>query len=307
MLRYVQLRILTAIPILFGLSLLIFALLYLLPGDAIDAKLAEYGASAEDIEELKTRLGLNDPLHIQYLNFLKGALRGDLGESIFSRQPVTPMILEQLPATLQLAFASTLIAVLLGTTMGIIAALNHNTWLDTASMVITLIGVSMPTFWVGLLAIWFFSLTLGWFPVAGSSTWRHLVLPAFVLGIGSSGLLARLTRSSMLEVLRQDYIRTARAKGLRERRIVLIHALRNALIPLVTVIGIQLGYATGGSVIIEIVFGRRGIGQLAVSSILAHDIPVVEGTVMLMAFVLVLTNLVVDILYAVIDPRIRYS
>lgn len=307
MLRYIQLRLLIAIPTLLGLSFIVFAIIYQLPGDAIDKKLAEYAASAEDIARLKDDLGLNDPWYVQYTDFLQGAVRGDLGQSIFSRQPVTKQIIEQVPATLQLAFASTVIGIILGGTLGVVAAIKQNSWIDNVSMVFALFGVSMPSFWLALLAIYLFSLRLGWFPVAGSSSWKHLILPAMVLGIEGAGVIARMTRSSMLEMLRQDFVTTARAKGVRERRVILVHTLRNALIPVVTIIGFQVGYALGGAVIIETIFGRQGVGQLAVTAILSHDIPLVMGTVLMVATVLVATNLIVDVFYAVLDPRIRYS
>jgi ABC-type dipeptide/oligopeptide/nickel transport system permease component len=285
----------------------VFAIIHILPGDAVDAKLSQYAASAEDIQQLKEELGMNDPLYVQYYHFLVGVLHGDLGESIFSRQPVTYQIKQQLPATIQLALASTVISVVIGGSLGVIAAIKQHSWIDTLSMVVALFGVSMPSFWISLIAIYIFSLRLGWFPVAGSGDLHHLILPALVLGIEGAGWIARMTRSSMLEVLRQDFMTTARSKGLRERRVVLVHALRNALIPVVTLIGFQIGYSLGGAVIIETVFGRQGVGQLAVKAILQHDIPLVQGTVLIVAVVLVLANLVVDVLYAVIDPRIRYS
>jgi peptide/nickel transport system permease protein len=307
MLRYIQMRLMLAIPTLLGLSFIVFSIIHIMPGDAIDAKLAEYAASAEDIQRLKEELGMTAPWYEQYFRFLTGAVRGDFGNSITNRQPVARQILDQLPATLELAFTSTAIGIVLGGTMGVVAAIKQYTWLDTGSMVFALFGVSMPTFWLGLLAIYLFSLKLGWFPVAGTGGIRHLILPAVVLGIEGAGIVARMTRSSMLEVLRQDYIVTARAKGLVERRVLLSHGLRNAMIPVVTIIGFQVGYALGGAVIIEVIFGRQGVGRLAVQSILQHDIPMVLGTVMIVAFALVITNLIVDIGYAVLDPRIRYS
>jgi peptide/nickel transport system permease protein len=307
MLRYIQMRLMLAIPTLLGLSFIVFSVIHIMPGDAIDAKLAEYAASAEDIQRLKEELGMTAPWYEQYFRFLTGAVRGDFGNSITNRQPVARQILDQLPATLELAFTSTAIGIVLGGTMGVVAAIKQYTWLDTGSMVFALFGVSMPTFWLGLLAIYLFSLKLGWFPVAGTGGIRHLILPAVVLGIEGAGIVARMTRSSMLEVLRQDYIVTARAKGLVERRVLLSHGLRNAMIPVVTIIGFQVGYALGGAVIIEVIFGRQGVGRLAVQSILQHDIPMVLGTVMIVAAALVITNLIVDIGYAVLDPRIRYS
>ncbi|MBI1299823.1 ABC transporter permease subunit [bacterium] len=307
MLKYIQKRLLISIPTIVGISFIVFAIIYMLPGDAIDAKLAEYAASAEDIQKLKDELGMNEPWYVQYGTFLAGAVRGDLGRSVFTRQPVMSQIMQQVPATLQLAFASIAISIVIGVTLGSIAAIKQNTWIDTLIMILAMFGLSMPTFWLALIAIYVFSLHLGWFPVAGSSTWRHLVLPATILGIEGAGVLARMTRSSMLEVLRQDYIITARAKGLQEIWVLASHALRNALLPVVTIIGFQLGYAIGGAVIIETIFGRQGVGQLAVSAILQHDIPLVQGIVLMVATTLVLANLFVDLCYGILDPRIRYT
>jgi len=307
MARYVQIRLLTAIPVVVGLSLIVFLMVNLLPGDAVDLKLAEQGASAERIQELRRELGLNDPLPVQYLRFAGGALHGDLGRSLFSNQLVTTQIAKQVPATLQLTLAAMVVALALGVTLGVIAAVKHNTWVDSASMLVALVGVSMPTFWFGLILIFVFSLRFGWFPASGTDGLRALVLPAITLGFHSSAIIARLTRSSMLEVLRQEYVITARAKGLANRAVILQHALRNALLPVVTVIGLQFGYLLGGAVVIETVFARQGVGQLIVSGILQRDVPLVQGMVFFLSVIFVLCNLLVDVSYAVLDPRIRYQ
>lgn len=307
MFRYIQVRLLTAIPVILGLSLVVFLMVNLLPGDAVDLKLAEQGASAERIQELRRELGLNDPLPVQYLRFAGNALRGDLGRSLFSNQLVTKQIAKQIPATLQLTLAGMMVALALGVTLGICAAVKQNTWVDSLSMLIALVGVSMPTFWLGLLLIFLFSLRLGWLPAAGTDGLRGLIMPAFTLGFHSSAIIARLTRSSMLEVLRQEYVVTARAKGLSQRVVILQHALRNALLPVVTVVGLQFGYLLGGAVIIETVFARQGVGQLIVSGILQRDVPLVQGMVFFLSVIFVICNLLVDISYAVLDPRIRYQ
>lgn len=304
--RYIFNRVLLTIPVLIGVSALVFLMLHLVPGDPVMAMFAETGASGRQIEEVKERLGLNDPLHVQYWRFLTNALQGDLGKSLWGEQKVSKMILEALPATLQLTLAGMGIAIVLGLILGIVAALNHNSWIDNLTMILALGGVSMPSFWLGLVLILLFSVNLRWFPIVGQGSLKSLVLPAVALGFGASALIARMTRSELLEVLSQDYIRTARAKGLRGRAVVLRHALKNALIPVLTVVGLQFGSLLGGAVIIETVFARQGIGRIAVSALQSRDFPVAQGVVLFAALAYVLVNLMVDILYAAIDPRIRY-
>lgn len=305
--HYVLRRVLATIPVLFGLLTLVFFLMRLLPGDPIGAMLTEFAASARDQERLRESLGLNDPLIVQYLRYVAGVLQGDFGRSLSSNRPVAAQILEQLPATLELAVASTLIGVVIGVVIGVLAAVWRDSAFDRLSMLGSLFFISMPSFWVGIVMIYIFALQLGWFPTAGSGGLRYLVLPALALGLRPIASLSRLVRASLLEVLQQDYVVTARAKGLLPAQVVLRHALRNALIPVVTVIGIQFGYALGGAVIVETVFGRQGIGQLAVSAILRRDYLLVQGVALFVGVVFVLANLVVDLLYAFIDPRIRYA
>jgi len=307
MLRYVQLRLLTAIPTIVGLSLLVFLMVHLLPGNAVDVMLTQQGATAQQLQQLKAQLGLDDPLWVQYARFAKDALRGDLGRSLFSHQPVLSQILAQFPATLELTLAGMAIALLAGVTLGVLAAVKQNSWLDSFSMVASLIGVAMPSFWLGLLLIYLLGMKFPVFPVAGTAGWRSLVLPAVTLGFNSMGIIARLTRSSMLEVLRQEYVVTARAKGLGEAVVMLQHALRNAVLPVVTMVGLQFGYLLGGAVIIETVFARQGVGQLVVTAIQQRDGPLVQGTVLFLAVIFVLANLMVDLSYAALDPRIRYQ
>lgn len=305
--RYILDRLLTAIPTLFFVSVMVFGILYLLPGDPATLMLVETGASAEAIEQLRDELGLNQPAYMQYLNFVGNLLRGDLGRSVRTNQLVSEMIWQQLPATLELALASILIAIFLGCTLGFLAAIRHNTWVDTTSMMISLAGISMPIFWSSLMLIFFFSLRLNWFPATGQGGLNRLILPAFALGITYAGLTSRLVRSGVLEVLRQDYVRTAQAKGLQQRTVFLRHVFRNALIPVVTVIGLQIGNLLGGTVIVETIFARQGLGTLTVNAILFKDFRVVQGTVMFIAIMYMLTNLIVDILYTYLDPRIRES
>ncbi|MCC7354615.1 MAG: ABC transporter permease [Anaerolineae bacterium] len=307
MFRFAAQRLVQAIPVLVGVSIAVFGVLYLLPGDPVSAMLAGSGASAETIAGLRRQLGLDEPVPVQYLRFLAHALQGDLGRSFTQNRPVTALIWEQFPHTLALAAAALLIGVTLGFGLGIVAAVRHKTWIDTVSMAVTLLGISMPQFFLGLVLIFIFSYRLGWFPVTGQGGLARLVLPATVLGLGSATLIARLVRASMLDVLRQDYLVTARSKGLPEKVVILRHALRNALIPVVTVLGLQIGWLLGGAVVTEVVFARPGIGRLLVDAILAQDFPLVQGTVLFVVFIYVVVNLFVDVSYAIIDPRIRYD
>ena len=307
MLKYAAGRITAAIPVIFGLITIVFFMMRLLPGDPVSLLLTEFAAAAEDQEQIRRQLGLDDPLIVQYGRYLGNLAQGDMGTSVFSKRPVLDQIRSQLPATLELAAASTLIGVIGGVLLGVFAAAWRGSAFDRISLVVSLFFISMPSFWVGLLFIYFFALRLGWFPVAGTGGWEHLALPALALGLRPIAVLSRVVRSSMLEVLRNDYIVTARAKGLSHRKVLFGHALRNALIPVITIIGIQFGFALGGSVIIETVFGRQGVGFLAVGAVQKHDYPLVQGTVLFIGIVVVLVNLLVDLLYGLVDPRIRYS
>ena len=305
---YLRGRLLRAIPVVFGVLTLVFLMIHLLPGDPAEEIASRGpGMSPEAIQRIRVELGLDQPLHRQYLSFLGRIGRGDLGRSIFSNQPVGTMIRGQLGSTLQLTVAGIFTAILIGVPLGIIAAVRHNSWVDTVSMSVALLGVSMPSFWLGLLLIFLFAVQLNWVPVVGGSGLRGLALPALTLGFGASAIIARLVRSSMLEVLRQEYMTTARAKGLRGRVVILRHGLKNALIPVVTIIGLQFGALLGGAVVIETVFARRGLGRMAIDAILAKDFPVIQGVVLFAALVYVSVNLAVDLLYSVLDPRIRYS
>lgn len=307
MLRYVRTRLLAAVPVLLGVSILVFSMLHLLPGDPAQIILGEAVTSAQDLARLRRELGFDAPLHVQYARFLGRALSGDLGRSLQSRRPVLDEILAQLPSTVQLTLAGLALAVVIGLVLGVAAATHRGSWADTLCMVLALGGVSMPGFWLGLMLIFFFALQLGWLPATGQGGLARLVLPALTLGYGAAGVIARLVRSSMLEVLRIEYVTTARSKGLAERRVVYRHALRNALIPVITIVGLQFGALLGGTVVIETVFARQGIGRLLVGAILYKDFPLVQGIVLFTASAYVLVNLLVDLGYALTDPRIRYE
>lgn len=304
--RYIAHRLVAILPVVFGVTIAVFSMLHLVPGDPVQMMLGEFQTSPEQLERLEQQLHLDEPLIQQYGRFVWGAAQGDLGLSIRSKLPVMDMILDNLPATLELTFAGLGVALILGVTFGVIAAVKQNTWIDVVSMVLAGLGVSMPSFWLGIMLIFAFSLRLEWLPATGGGDLRHLVLPALALGLGASAVIARLTRSAMLEVLGQDFITTARAKGLTGSAVVIRHALRNAWIPVLTILGLQIGGLLGGAVVIETVFGRPGIGRLIVRAILEKDFPVVQGVVLFLALFYVLINLIVDVLYAVVDPRISY-
>jgi peptide/nickel transport system permease protein len=307
MLTWIARRILAVVPVLFGVTVAVFSMLFLVPGDPVKMMLAEFVTNPDQVAQMRAQLHLDEPIVTQYARFVTGAVRGDLGTSIRSRRPVTTEIGENLASTAELALAAMLIAVGLGVPLGLLAALSRSSWLDVASMATALLGVSMPSFWLGLLLILAFSLHLAWFPATGGGDLRHLVLPAVTLGMIAAAIIARLTRSSMLEVLGQDYVRTARAKGLGGFGVVVRHALKNALIPIITIFGLQFGNLLAGAVIVETVFSRPGLGRLIVGGILNKDFPLVQGVVLFVATAYVLINLLVDVAYAYADPRIRFG
>ena len=301
--RFAQLGV-----VLLLVSVAVFAIMHALPGDPVQLMLsgAESGSvTPERQEQLREEMGLNDPLPVQYGRFLGGAATGDLGTSVRLRQPVLDLILDRLGSTLALSFGGILFAVLIGVTTGILAALKQGSWIDGFSRILAYAGVSLPLFWLGLLLILAFAFWLPWFPPAGSEGIRSLILPSLSLGLVSAGVIARLTRASLLEVLVQDYVRTAWAKGLPKRIVYLRHALRNALIPVLTMLGLQFGAMLAGAVVTETVFSRPGLGRLVVSAILWKDYPLVQGIVLFMATMYVVVNLGVDLLAAWLDPRIR--
>ncbi len=307
MLQFLARRLVDAVPVLIGVSVLVFLMVHLLPGDPATIMLQGAPATAEDIANLRHELGLDKPIHVQYGTYMGRVLTGDFGKSIHTRRSVLKEIGSVFPATLRLALSAMVIAITLGTVLGAVAAMRQNSWIDTASMGTALFGVSMPDFWIGLLLILIFSVQLHWFPATGGGSLRHIVLPAIALGANFAAIIARLVRSSLLEVLRQDYVVTARAKGLHHRTVLLRHALRNALIPVVTIIGLQFGNLLGGAVVIETVFARQGIGRLAITAILAKDFPLIQGLVLVSAVVYVVLNILVDSSYALLDPRIKYG
>jgi len=307
MARYLVNRLLQAIPTVLLVSILVFLMLHMIPGDPAEIFIGENRSTPEMIEAIRERMGLNRPLHEQYLSYMANALRGDLGDSLSTRRPVVDEILTRLPSTLELTAAAMLISTTLGLGLGVLAALRHNTIVDTVSMTIALIGISMPVYWSSLLLIVVFSVNLRWFPPIGQGGLDRLVLPAVALGFLASGSLARMVRSSMLEVLSQDYVLTARAKGLRESVVQRRHALRNALIPVITVLGLTFGQLLGGAVLTETIFSRLGIGRMYAEGILNKDFTIVQGTTLFIALAYVLINIFTDIIYVYVDPRIKYE
>lgn len=305
MLRYVVKRILWLIPILLGVSFIVFTIMYLSPGDPVTMILGE-GASQEAYDELRAQLGLDRGFVRQFVDYLRKVIfEFDLGRSYVSRRVVMDEILVRLPQTIKLASWSILFATLIGIPMGVISATRPYSKTDNVVMFASLVGVSMPTFWQALLLIILFTSTLGWLPATGFTTWQQMIMPVFALSTSSMGTIARITRSSMMDVLDQDYIRTSQAKGVPDKKVIFHHALRNALIPVVTVIGLQFGALLGGAVLTETIFSINGLGTLMVNSIRTRDSMMVQGGVLFIAFIFALVNLCVDLLYAYIDPRIK--
>jgi len=304
--QYTLRRILIALPAIFGVIVVVFAMVRLAPGDPAVMLAGEFADQAT-IERIRERFGLDRSMPEQFLTFVSNLAQGDLGRSTRTNRLVTEDLAQFFPNTLELALGAILVALAIGIPAGMLSAIKRNTWVDAAVTFVALLGVSMPVFWFGLLAILFFSVELGWFPVAGRGSFAHLVLPAITLGVSSTAIIARMTRSSMLEVLDQDYVRTARAKGVQARSLIAKHALRNALVPVVTIGGLEFGRLLAGAVLTETVFTWPGVGRLLVDSILARDYPVVQGAVLVIAISFILVNLLVDLVYGVIDPRIRYD
>jgi ABC-type dipeptide/oligopeptide/nickel transport system permease component len=307
MLEYIAKRLLLTIPTILAITILVFLILHAVPGDPAIIFLGDRSATPERLEAIRRSMGLDRPLSVQYADFLAGLVRGDLGRSLFTRLPVMSEILIRIPPSTQLAVAAFLLAISLGLVLGIISALWRSTWLDAGAMLFAMLGVSMPIFWLASMLIFVFALTLGWFPATGTGGWNRLILPAIALGLISSATLARLVRSSVLEVLSQPFVTTARSKGLAEVRILVRHVLKNAFIPVITVMGLQFGTLLSGAVITETVFARPGVGKLLIDAILNKDFPVVQGVVLFIALVYVLINLAVDVSYAFLDPRIHFD
>lgn len=304
MVKYVIKRLLALIPVILGVTFLVFMIMQLAPGDAAKLILGE-SATQEQVEELREEMGLNDPAVVQYGRYMLNFVQGDLGTSYSTKRPVAEEVFSRFPYTFNLSIVAGVVSILLAIPLGILAAVKQNTLFDNVSMIVSLIGVSMPIFWLALLLVLCFSLKLGWFPVQGAESWKSYVLPAISLGFMNMAAIARTTRSSMLETIRQDYIRTARAKGVSKRQVIVKHAFKNALIPTITVCGIQLRQLLGGSVLTETVFAWPGIGRLLVQSINARDVPMVLGCIIVMTVCFSIVNLLIDLLYGFVDPRIK--
>lgn len=311
---YVIKRLVSIIPVLLVVSLVVFMLIHFIPGDPAVVMLGSQ-ATPQELAALQEKLGLNEPLPVQFYHWLAGALQGDLGYSLVSDKQVATLIAERLPVTLALTIYALVLSLVIAIPLGIIAAVKQNTLWDYSAMVIALFGISIPNFWAALLLIIIFALHLGWFPSTGyvelvENLWlhlKHMALPAFSLGFIQAGVVTRMTRSSMLEVLRQDFIRTIRAKGGPEHNVIFKHALKNAMIPIISIIGINFGLLLGGTVVVETIFSIPGIGHLVVDSVFNRDYPVIQGVILVVAAIYVLINLIVDLLYAYFDPRIDYG
>lgn len=305
MFRVIRERLIDFIPVLLVMTMVVFGLLYMLPGDPATAMIAGSGAPAEVIEQLRAQMGVDQPWYVQYWRFISHAATGNLSHSISSRRLVTDMIWDVAPQTMELTFSSMLLALVLGVPLGMVAAVYRNSWIDRVVMLISIAGVSVPQFWLGLLLILLFSFRLGWVPATGVGGIQRLILPSVVLGYGAASVFARMVRGAMLEVLSQDYVIAARGKGVSAFRVVTHHAFRNAIIPVITVISLQIGWLIGGAVIVEAVFSRPGVGRLLVDAITTKDFPVVQGVILFITMAYLLINLITDLLYGMLDPRVR--
>lgn len=304
MLRYILKRLLMAIPVLLGVTFIVFTIMSFTPGDPVQTMLGD-NYTQEAYDEITEELGLNDPFLVRYVRYIVDLVQGDMGTSYSTKRPVADEIFSRFPATVRLAGAAILLAVVFGIPLGVISATKQYSFFDSGSMFVALVGVSMPNFWLGIMLILLFAANLGWLPSSGDKGFLSLILPAVTLSANSLATITRMTRSSMLETIRMDYIRTARAKGLRESTVIIHHALRNAMIPVITSVGLQFGFALSGAVLVETVFSWPGIGRLLMDTIKLKDTPVVLGVVVVMAASFTLINLIIDILYACFDPRIR--
>ncbi|RAR41228.1 ABC transporter permease [Paenibacillus sp. MDMC362] len=307
MARTLTWRVLNSLLVIVGSLVLVFSILYVLPGDPTDNMVDPSMATPEVIANLRHELGVDQPFHIQFLRYFGDILQGDFGTSLINSDPVLPKIVESFPATLALTAASSLVSVIVGILLGVLSAIHRNKAIDIIARIVGLFGISMPTFWSGILLLLIFSITLGWFPAMGSDGWMTLVLPALALGTVGAGFIVRMVRNSMLDVINEQFIVTLRSKGLAERAVMYRHALRNALIPAVTMIGMLVGEMLAGTVVIETVFSRQGIGRIIADAIMAKDLPVVQGVILFSAIIYVIVNLIVDISYTWIDPRVRRS
>ncbi|QHT63126.1 ABC transporter permease [Paenibacillus lycopersici] len=305
MTQIIAVRLLSSVGVVAGSCILVFCILYVLPGDVVMNMIDPSSMSPEAIANLRHQLGVDQPFYEQLLHYFSALLRGDFGHSLVNSEPVLPKILAHFPATLELTAAASSVSILVGVALGVLAAIHRNKPIDIAARIIGLFGISMPTFWSGILMILVFSVSLGWLPAMGSDGWKTLVLPALTLGLLGAGFIVRMVRNSMLEVLGEPFITTLRAKGLPERAVMYRHALRNALIPAVTMMGILIGEMLAGTVVIETVFSRQGIGRIISDAIMSKDLPVVQGVILFTAIVYVVINALVDISYSYIDPRVR--
>lgn len=306
MTNYIIRRFIMMIPVFILCSMVIFLILHLVPGNPVD-NLLHPGSPPEAREQLIKEYGLDKPIYQQYIIWLTNVFKGNLGASITEQRNVSELLLLKLPNTIALGIASLLICFILGVTLGAVSAIKQNTIVDYVGMVIALLGVSVPTFWLGLMLMLIFSVNLGWFPISGYGDLKSLVLPAFTLGLAGAGLIARITRASMLEIAQKDYIAIVRAKGISNTQVIIKHIFRNALIPIITLLGLRLGWIIGGAVTTEIVFNRPGLGRLLANSIFRRDYPVIQGALLLLIFAVMVGNLIADILYAYADPQIRYN
>lgn len=307
MARIIAERLVTSLFVIFGSTILVFTILYVLPGDPVDSIIDPSVATPEMVENLRKELGIDQPYHVRLIHYFSDLFRGDFGQSLVNSTPVLPQIIEQFPKTLALTIVSSCISIIVGITLGVLSAVHRNKTIDVLARMIGLFGISMPTFWTGILLILIFSVALGWLPSLGSDGWQTLILPSFTLGIIGAGFIIRMVRNSMLEVISENFITTLRAKGLTERAIMYRHALKNALIPALTMMGMMIGDMLAGTVIIETVFSRQGIGRLIADAIMASDLPVVQGVIFFTAILYILINLIVDLSYSAIDPRVRRS
>jgi len=306
LLKYIVKRVALMVPVLILMTLIVFMIFYFAPGDPV-SRIAGPNVTQEVYDNIMQKHGLDQPFVVQYFKFAKSVVKGDLGISILQDRPVVEMIRERLPVTLQIGLLGFLITFIIAIPAGVIAAVKKNTVVDYLCMSGSLLGIAIPTFWFGMLLLYVFAYKLRWFPISGDGTIKQLVLPAFAIGLTNAAITARMVRSSMLEVLKQDYVRTAKSKGLYEKTVVYSHALKNAMIPIISLMGLRLGWIIGGSVALEIIFSIPGIGRLMVDSILARDYPVVQGAMIVLTSSIIFANILADILYSVVDPRIRYS
>ncbi|WP_459837432.1 nickel ABC transporter permease [Halanaerobaculum tunisiense] len=307
MLTYIVRRTLMIVPILIGIATITFLLNFVfVPGDPVRIAMGQH-ADEDTIEMIREEMGLNDPLYMQYFRFVGRIFKFDFGKSFTSNRPVLDIIMERVPATAQLTIGAMIFAILVGVTAGVVSAVFPNSIWDYLFMLFAMVGISMPVYFLGMILIWIFALNLDLLPVGGYGSWQHLILPSVALGGLQAARIARMTRSSMLEVINKDYIKTARAKGLAEKVVILKHGLRNALIPVITVIGTQLGFLLGGAVLTETTFSWPGLGRLAVDAVMKRDFPLIQGTVLFLATIFIVINLIVDVSYGFLDPRIRYD